>query len=612
MDLVSPIQSNHRGGLRGFCSALAIGLPLVIPAIASSQSFQYSEPQNTNTLNIPSINQTLSTTQSAPSGQSLQLNQPTQPSYAAEVQRPLPNWASMALIEQHVAHASVFEGAPFIRLSLPDLIERTFTNSIKQREIILQPTETRQQINREFGTFDPAAFVRSQFDVQNLQTKQEDNSVAFGVKKNHRYGGTLELNETLGVQDNLGALAIPDQGVASLNMIYSQEVLRDGGRVVALSRGLIASFRYDEEYARALSQSNQLFEKVLQSYWQLYRARANYFIQRSLTVAAWELLQQIEERSNQLERAINSLEQARALYLEARGDLVDAQTRVQQSQDALFRLVNDPALDPLHTEIFTVEAPTKLDSQLEPWFEISEAVQYRPEVRERLAAIQQNSVEEQVSLNQILPKLTFSIRSSLNGFENDRDYRAALSSLDQLPMSAAASANMEMFLNNRTARARNKEAQIRASRLMAAYEDQLQLIREEVLQSLRVINNGPEKLDLRRLTLLTREREVNAIVDKIWVNPDEGVSIVNQLEQLFQAINRLVRTQQQVVEANIEIQTSLVSLMRAKGVLVSAQVVPRDIEIDIPGPLRSTKQLIEKNADGINAVRDRVIHEPRP
>jgi hypothetical protein len=132
------------------------------------------------------------------------------------------------------------------------------------------------------------------------------------------------------------------------------------------------------------------------------------------------------------------------------------------------------------------------------------------------------------------------------------------------------------------------------------------------LQSLRVINNGPEKLDLRRLTLLTREREVNAIVDKIWVNPDEGVSIVNQLEQLFQAINRLVRTQQQVVEANIEIQTSLVSLMRAKGVLVSAQVVPRDIEIDIPGPLRSTKQLIEKNADGINAVRDRVIHEPRP
>lgn len=529
------------------------------------------------------------------------------------VERPLPNWASMAMIEQHVAHARVFEQTgPYFSLSLDELLQRTLANSIKQREILLLPTETRQLINREFGTFDPAAFVRSQFDVQNLQTKQEQNSVAFGIKKNHRYGGTLELNQTQGVQDNLGALAIPDQGFAALNMVYSQEVLRDGGQVVALSRGLIASFRYDEEFARALTQSNQLFEKVVQSYWLLYRARANFFIQRSLTVAAWELLQQIEERSNQLERAINSLEQARALYLEARADLVDAQTRVQQAQDALFRLVNDPELDPIYAEILTVEPPTKLTSTFEPWFEISEAIQYRPEVRERLAAIQQNAVEAHVSLNQILPKLTFSIRSSLNGFENDRDYRAALSNLDQLPMSAAASANMEMVLNNRTARARNKEAQIRASRLLAAYEDQLQAIREEVLQSLRVLNNGPEKLDLRRITLVTREREVNAIIDKIWVNPDEGVSIVNQLEQLFQAINRLVRTQQQVVEANVEIQTSLVSLMRAKGILVQPETVPIDLDVDIPGPLRSSRLLLEKNGDAVRAIRERVIREPRP
>ncbi|MCU0709451.1 MAG: TolC family protein [Pirellula sp.] len=525
---------------------------------------------------------------------------------------PAETWLSIERLEAQVMNEGIFDDRPVFSISLPELIARTLQSSIKQKQLEIRPAETRQLISAEYGAFDPAAFVASQFDVQNLQQSLEDNRVAFGMRKKHQYGGTLEFNETLGVQNNIAPFVLPDQGLASLNVIYTQELLRDGGKDIALGRGLIASYQYDRSLSRSVAESNELIQKTINVYWDLYRARAAYFIQKSLLAVAERLVVQIEERSQLVERSQNSLEQARALLYESQADLVDAQTRVLQVQDALFRLVNDAELNPSIVELVTSEIPSNHAGQLEPMQELGLAFQTRPEVREKLAAIRENATELQLSLNQLLPRLSVALRSSLNGFEDNRDFVGALSSLSDRPISGAAIANFEMYLNNRTARAKNKEAQLRARRLVLEYEDQLQAIREEVLTALRVIHNATPEIEFRSETLLARQREIDVLVERILINPDEGVSMILQLDQLFQSLHRLVRTQQQLIDAKVELQTSLAALQRAKGTLVSADAIPTDTTVGVPRPMQAFGDQIEDKGEFRQAIRDRVILEPLP
>lgn len=521
-------------------------------------------------------------------------------------------WPSIVSIESQASSELIFRDRAAVVLDIPTLIVRALTHSLQQKQLEVRPSEMRQLISAEYGAFDPAAFVATQFDVQNLQQRLEDNRVAVGMRKKHQYGGTLELNETLGVQNNLAPFVLPDQGLASLNIIYTQELLRDAGKDIALSRGLIATYQYDQSFEKNVAISNELIQKTVDAYWQLYRARVNFFIQSALTEKATELVQKIEERSLLVERSLNTLEQARALRLETQADLVACQTKVLQLQDVLYRLVNDPDLDPRCFELVTAEKAMNQFLELDPMQELSIAFQNRPEVKERLAAIRENAVALHVSLNQLLPRLSVALRSSLNGFENDRDYWGALSNLSDRPVSGAAIANMEVTLNNRTARAKNKEAQLRGVRLALEYEDQLQAIRQDVLVALRVVNNATPEIQLRERTLEAREREIEAIAERVRLNPDEGVSMILQLDQLFQSIHRLVRTQQQLIESKVSLQTSLVALQRAKGMLVSSDVIPRDSEIPIPWPGAALREQIEDHRSIKQQARDRVISEPIP
>jgi outer membrane protein TolC len=530
----------------------------------------------------------------------------------AEVPATIRQWRSIDEIESQALLGRVSPTLVPVMLDITGVVARTLQHSKKHKQLEIQPSISRQQINKEYGFFDPSAFVRSQFDVQNLQQKRENNQVSAGVRKNHLYGGSIELNESLGVQDNIVGFNLPDQGTAAVNVIYTQELLRDGGKDFVLSKGLIASYQFDQQFAVSLSESSNLIQKTITAYWQLYRARANYFLQLALVDLAYKLMLQIEDRSNHVERSLNSLEQARALHFEAQAELVDAQTKVLQAQDNLYRLINDPSMDPNLTELLTMEGPVLSQPAYEIMGELSAAIQSRPEIKERLAAIRQNAVDLQVSLNQLLPKLSVSLRSSLNGFQDNRDYFGATTNYGQQPASATAGANLEVLMFNRTAKARNKEAQLKSSRLYLEFEDQLQGIREEVLVALRVVNNASPKIELRSQTLRSREREIDAITSKIWINPEEGASVVVQLEQLFQAINRLIRTQQQLIDAKVELQTSVVALQRAKGELVSQSLIPVNQDASIPRP-RQAFGIERENRPVYRAEsRERVQREPMP
>lgn len=531
--------------------------------------------------------------------------------YAAPPSAPaIQQWTELVRIENDASRVAIFNGErqANVIVSAADIVASLLRNSFRVQQLQVLPTISRQEINEEYGKFDTAAFVSSAFDVQNLQQKTENNDVRVGIRKQTATGGAIELSQSLGVQDNAIGINALDQGTSSLNVIVSQEVLRDAGRVVVLSRGLTASYRYEQQQAQSVAEANQLVEEALRAYWELYRARARFFVQLALVEWASRLTEQIEERSRIVERATNSLEQARALALEAKAELIDTQTRVLQAQDALYRLLNDPAYDPFLVEIITADSPASMQEPLMPVSELSVAMASRPELLQKLSDIRVAAVERQVALNQLLPKLALSLRSSLNGFDDGRDFGGALGIQDERPASAAAGATFEFFTTNRAAKARSKRTELGLVRAQLDYEDQIQQIRQEVLTSIRVVNNASPKIELRLKTLEARQREIDAIAYRTWINPEEGASVVGQLEQLFQSINRLVRTQQDVIDAKIELQTSVVSLLRAKGVLVAGNYIAADI--DLPQGLQTSRERIQQRGILHSEINRRVIAEP--
>ena len=507
-----------------------------------------------------------------------------------------------------------------VALDLQTVLALALAHSKNLQVLRIQSAETQQDVQTEFGQFDWTGFVESAFsqDSQpvgsvgqtNLnidQVRNDNNTVTFGVRKQTVYGGQIELSETLGTRDtNSGLLDPAEPGNAQIAITFSQELLRDGGRDIVLSQALIASLSADQVHAQSYAEISNLLRDVLVQYWDLYRRRGDFFIQQSLIEWAEHTLRLLENRGK-IDAEANSIEQARALLQEARANLENARAAVLISQDRLYRLVNAPQIDSNKFELLTTESPKPSGLTLELLPEFQQALTYRSEVVEKLTEIRAAAVAHHVSLNQLLPRLTFSIESSLNGLDENRDFWGAKRNMSDIDPSYAANLNFEIRLGNRTARAQNKRAQITLRRLQFEYEDQLEEIRLDVATALRTINASTAILDQRRKTLQARQEEIDYLRVRRDVIPQQGVSPSLLLEQFFQAINRLVVSQQAYVAAVSDQQAAFAQLLQAKGLLLNVSEVPRDMNVGVPN-LRDAWQLNRNGKDQyIRSAKQRVV-----
>lgn len=500
-----------------------------------------------------------------------------------EMSIPQTVWSDVETIERHASSQLVNPTRQPGFLGLGELIKRLLQHSIQGKLVRLRPLVAKQQIGIEYGSFDPSLFIQSQFDVENLQQKRENHQLRAGIRKPTLYGGELEIGPALGIQDNAIGVGLEDQGIATVDVIYRQELLRDSGIPVVLNRGLKASLAFDQQRHEAAAELNEIVKQTIDAYWQLYFARADYFVQQSRVVAARSLVQLIQERAALVDALSGSLRQSQADLNAAIAELATAEVRVRQAEDALFRLVNDPSLDPEVVEWVTITPPRSSYPVPSPDQEFAVALQNRTELQAILARVRTAAVDQHVSMNQLLPRLTFSLRSSLNGFAANRDYASALNDLGDLHPSAAAVVDLEWRVGNRVAKSQAKEASLRIHQGRLEFDDQIEVIRREVRSAHRTLGQSDAIVNSRMIALENREQEIRRIFRRTWVNPQEGTSFALQLEQLFQSLSRLVAAQQQFFSARVQAETADVELQRAKGVLAAQSTIPNDAEWSMPG-----------------------------
>lgn len=508
-----------------------------------------------------------------------------------------------------------------VALGLSDIVALALQNSKNIHVRRIQPAEELQEVNRQFGQFDwqgfvsgtwaqqsdPVGNVVTQTNLNLNQVRNDNNDVQFGVRKSTLTGGQIELSETLSTRDtNSGLLDPAEQGLAQMKITFAQELLRDGGRDIVLSQALIASLLADQTHAQSFAEISNVLQNVLTQYWDLYQKRGNYFIQLSLMQWAEETLELLESRGR-IDAEKNSIEQARALLLEARADLRNAKTEVLISQDQLYRLINAPGIDSNQVEVLPVEEPRLTGRAYVLDQELQQAYTSRAEVAQKLLEIRQAAIEHHVSLNQLLPKLTFSIESSLNGLDADKDFWGAKANVTENDPSYQANINFEIFLGNRAARASNKQAQLALRRLQFEYEDQLEQVRLDVSTAIRGLNGSTSILDQRLKTLRARQEEIEYLRLRRDVIPQQDASPTLLLEQFFQAINRLVLSQQAYIEAISAQQSAHVNLLQAKGVLLNGMEVPSDIAVGVPSLRRAGSTQWHHKQGVVQPIRERVI-----
>lgn len=522
------------------------------------------------------------------------------------VPAPLPSAAEQETIQDitgRIARGRVLPERTAVAIGLQEVVSLALYHAKALKVVRIQPAEAKQVVNQEFGQFDWNTFVETLFSsnanpVGNLsqtnlnlnQVRNDENRVDVGVRKQTLTGGQLELRQSLGTADSNSGLLNPEEpGNARISITYSQEFLRDGGQDVVLGQALIASLNADVAHADAFAQMSDVLRDVLAQYWNLYQARGDYFVQLSLVEWARETLEILEAR-RKIDAERNSIEQARALWLEARANLETARANVLTAQDQLYRLVNAPEIDSNAFELVLTAEPQSTSRPLDVLVELQEAIRFRAEVAQKLIEIRAAAVTHHISLNQLLPRLTFSIESSLNGIDENRDFWGALRNTSDVDPSYAANVAFEFPIGNHTAKAQNKQARLTLQRLQFEYEDEIEQVRLDVAAAIRTLNASNTILEQRRRTLAAREEEIEYLRIRRDVIPQDGASPSLLLEQLFQAINRQVVSQQAYIAAISDQQDAFAELLRAKGLLVNLSEVPRDILMAVPVPSRAFRE----------------------
>jgi outer membrane protein TolC len=352
-------------------------------------------------------------------------------------------------------------------------------------------------------------------------------------------------------------------------MRYTQPLLRDGGRLVNEGQVVLAQLQAEASNAAYQTEINDVLQRVVQAYWELYRSRADYCIRKALVSDTQELLKELDRR-RRIDAQPALIAQVESQLKGQLADLGAALVKIQRAQYELVRQVGDRNLDaPL--ELIPQEIPLAEPIQLDLNAVFSTAIQNRGELRSSLKKIQSSQVSKNIAQNQLLPKLAMILETSASGINGG--YKFMESFGDQFSERAptySVGFAYEYPIGNRASQSRARQAGITLAREITTFEDTIDQIRKEVRESVASLEGYVGQAQNRKKAVELADTEVKALLERRLKFPAE----FDQVSQLYirtylDALQRRAQAEQALVSAHVEYSLALVQLRRALGILVS-------------------------------------------
>ncbi len=396
-----------------------------------------------------------------------------------------------------------------------------------------------------------------------------------GVRRNTRTGGTFDVSQRFGFQDNNSTFFDPgNQATGQLTVSYSQPLLRGRGR--AYNNSLVVLSQLDagvaEDEFLATLQDHLL--EITRSYWALYQERAALAQQTSLYLKTQDIVrllkarQAVDAQRTQFVTASSALESRRS-------DLIRARTAVLNAETRLRGLINAPELNVAeHAELVPIEMPSTEFLPTDLRSELQLAIQHRPEVHAALKEIQASAVRFGVARNELLPALNFVTEGYLSGLRGNSNFSGAFG--DQFTTGApsySVGLQYEMPIGNRLARSRMTRRRVEMRQLQRQYALALTAIETEVDIAVRELNTAYQEIQAKNRALKAAEAETKTIEAR-WARMADGSgqSSLN-LESLLRAQERVTEAERDYTESLLLYNLGLINLKKATGTLLQTENV---------------------------------------
>jgi outer membrane protein TolC len=472
-----------------------------------------------------------------------------------------------------------------VHLSIDHLIAGALHYSSYIQVVASEPRIRRTSVVEEQAAFDWRGFLESTYNDVNepvgntLTTGTGDDrfkdrtwSNNAGVRRDNTLGGQFELSQRFGAQENNSRFLLPNpQATTQLELRYTQPLLNGAGHAYNESRIVLAQINAEIASDKLVEDLEKHLIKVTEAYWELYRARAEYF-QRMKAIAAAEQTLAILEARQGVDAVQRQVLRARAAVATRRSEIDRALTSIRNAESRLRLLVNDPALIQAAGQPY-VPADTPMMRALPVAMDQSlyTALQYRPDISQAIRDIRASAVRLGVAQNEILPKLDLVASTYVAGLSDDADIPDSWQHQfrDGRP-SISFGFVLELPFGQRAARAQHARRQLEMERAFSQFRLTVEESLTDVELAVREARTNHREMTAKFHAMMAVTDEAEYLFDRWKTLPGVEDSAMLLLENLLDAQERVAEEESEMVRAQVRYALSIVRLKQEMGTLIIA------------------------------------------
>ena len=445
----------------------------------------------------------------------------------------------------------------------------------------------------DIHSFMESKFIRTSEPIGSILTtgrlgrfRDSNWSHVAGLRRRTTTGGSLELSQRIGYQDNNSSFFVPtQQGNARLSLSYNQPLLNGAGRAYNLSLVVLAQIDANIVWDQTLAQlQNQVFQ-ITDSYWQLYLDRA-VLLQRHRHLKRAESIYLELEARREVDALVSQIVRAKSAVEIRRAELVRAMTSIRNTETRIRTLVNAPQWqNETNVELIPTEAPTLGFLRISVHDAVATSLQNRPEVDEAMKEIDAARVRLDMSYNELRPALSLVLETYVSGLEGGSEVGQALANqFNQGEPSYTAGLVFERPWQNRAARERYLRRKLEMRQLTNRFAVTLNELKQEAEIAVREVNASYGEVQGRHTAMMSAASEVEFLHDRWQLLPGDDRAASFALVNLLDAQDRLAIEEFRLAQAQRAYTMSLTELQRATGTLLQfEQITPRQtLEDGVP------------------------------
>jgi outer membrane protein len=479
-----------------------------------------------------------------------------------------------------------------VQLSLASVIQRAVRNNLGVQAARVDEGISEARLAQAEAIFDWTLFADTSFSrstrplvgtvsgssVLNTVNDTRDWSLTTGLRKPLVTGASFDVSTSMNRTYRFPTEAYsPDPAWASaVTLGITQPLLRGFGADVNMAQIRIAENNDRSSFQDLRTSLLSTVAAVEGAYWRLVFARQQVVASQWLVEVGIEVRDVLERRRNfdataaQYANAVATVEQRKASVL-------SAQQAVNEANNALKALMNDPDL-PVGSDIavIPIDAPVEVPLVQDLRAAIVTAADRSPEIAKALLVIDNASIGIDVADNARLPQLDLDGRLSWFGLDGDfGESYSEISSGDFVEYLIGA--RFSQALGNRAAEAGYREARLSRSKAVLGYRAAVQNAVLQVRNALQAVATSYDLIAQNRAFRVAQAENLRALL----VSEKTLGSLTPEFLQLkFQQQDTLARAQVQLAESLTSYNVAISALHRAMGTGLEMN----QIEIEVVDP----------------------------